>query len=113
VTNNYSVQERQSGPTSFVFRVTEDQLSSNRIIGQLAYTIVYLALINYSRFVEDVFNEFRSHPSDLVRVACAKGAHIVERQDLVQELIEKEPDGRPKTLLLNTMSTGAFNTLSK
>lgn len=95
-----------------VFRVTEDQLSSNRIVGQLAYTIVYLALVNYPRFVEDVFDVYKKHPSDLVRVACAKGAHIVERQDLVEALIEMEPEGRPRDLLINTMSTGAFSKLS-
>lgn len=86
-----------------VFRISEDQLSGNRIVGQLAYTIVYLALVNYSRFVEDVFEVYRRHPSDLVRVACAKGAHIVERQDLVEQLIAEEPDGRPKLMLQSTM----------
>ncbi|CAD2215680.1 hypothetical protein AGDE_01293 [Angomonas deanei] len=86
-----------------VFRVSEDQLSSNRIIGQLAYTIVYLALINYPKFVEDIFNVYWKHPSDLVRVACAKGAHIVERQDLVKQLIDAEPEGRPKAMLARSM----------
>lgn len=86
-----------------VFRVHEDQLSSNRIIGQLAYTIVYLALVNYPRFVDDVFKVYWKHPSDLVRVACAKGAHAVERQDLVEQLIASEPEGRAKQMLLSSM----------
>lgn len=86
-----------------VFRVSEDQLSSNKILGHLAYTIVYLALVNYPRFAEDVFNVYWRHPSDLVRVACAKGAHIMERQDLVQKLIAAEPEGRAKTMLMATM----------
>ncbi|AIN97570.1 hypothetical protein LPMP_200780 [Leishmania panamensis] len=86
-----------------VFRVSEDQLSSNKIIGQLAYTIVYLALVNYQKFVEDVFKVYWNHPSDLIRVACAKGAHIVERQDLVEQLIQAEPEGRCKTMLMTTM----------
>lgn len=86
-----------------VFRISEDQLSSNRIVGQLAYTIVYLALVGYPRFAEDIFEVYSRHPSDLIRVACAKGAHIVERQDLVQRLIAAEPEGRPRTMLMATM----------
>lgn len=88
-----------------VFRITEDMMSGNKIIGHMAYTIVYLALLNYNRFVEDVFETFKNHPSDMVRVACAKGAHIFERQDLVEELIAKEPEGRSKLLLQATMSS--------
>ncbi|KAH9577168.1 hypothetical protein LSM04_002751 [Trypanosoma melophagium] len=86
-----------------VFRISEDQLSSNRIIGLLAYTIIYLALVNYDRFVEDVFNVYKGHKSDLVRVACAKGAHIVERADLIKDLIAVEPEVRCKKLLQASM----------
>ncbi|EPY24564.1 hypothetical protein STCU_07117 [Strigomonas culicis] len=93
--------------TERVFRVSEDQLSANRIVGQLAYTIVYLALVNYPRFVEDVYDVYARHPSDLVRVACAKGAHIVERQDLVEQLIAAEPEGRPREMLRRTMHLAA------
>lgn len=88
-----------------VFRVTEDMLSSNRIVGHLAYTIVYLALVGYPKFVEDVFHEFRTHKSDLIRVACAKGAHAIERPDLIEELIAREPDGRCKLMLQATLAS--------
>ncbi|CUG90342.1 Hypothetical protein, putative [Bodo saltans] len=84
-----------------VFRVTEDMLSSNRIIGQLAYTIVYLALVGHSRFIEDVFELFKSHPSDIVRVACAKGAHIFARKDLIDAMVSKEPEGRCKMMIMS------------
>ncbi|CCW67582.1 unnamed protein product [Phytomonas sp. Hart1] len=86
-----------------VLHVSENELSSNRIIGQLAYTIIYLALLNYSRFVEDVFEVYWRHPSDLVRIACAKGVQIFERQDLLERLIREEPEGRPKQMLMTTM----------
>ena len=76
-----------------VVRVSQDMLSSNRIIGQLAFTIVYLALVGHDRFVEDVLQEFRRHPSDMVRVACAKGAQLLSRPDLVLELADAEPEG--------------------
>lgn len=87
-----------------VFRLSEDQISSNRIIGQLAYTIVYLALVNYSNFETEVFQAFRHHRSDLIRVACGKGALLLERPDLVNELIQSEPDGRVKVMLENSLS---------
>ncbi|CCW60538.1 unnamed protein product [Phytomonas sp. EM1] len=86
-----------------VLHISENELSSNRILGQLAYTIVYLALMNYTRFVEDVFEVYWRHPSDLVRIACAKGAHIFGRQDLLEKLIRQEPEGRPKKMLMKTM----------
>jgi len=70
----------------------------------LAYTIVYLALMNYPQFVENVFDVYWRHPSDLVRVACAKGAHIVEQQDLVEKLIAVEPEGRAKVMLKSTLT---------
>ncbi|KAF8276690.1 hypothetical protein TcBrA4_0121810 [Trypanosoma cruzi] len=76
-----------------VIRISEDQLSSNRILGQLAYTIIYLALLSYERFIEDVFEVYKGHKSDLVRVACAKGAGIVERPDLIEQLVAAEPEG--------------------
>ncbi|KAG8343689.1 hypothetical protein ERJ75_001427700 [Trypanosoma vivax] len=82
-----------------IFRLSEDQLSANRVVGQLAYTIVYLALVSYDRFVEDVFNVYKSHNSDLVRVACAKGAHILQRLDLVEGLIAVEPEGRSRKMM--------------
>ncbi|ESL06819.1 hypothetical protein TRSC58_05500 [Trypanosoma rangeli SC58] len=87
-----------------VIRISDDQLSSNRILGQLAYTIIYLALLNYERFVEEVFDVYKGHKSDLVRVACAKGAHIVERPDLIEQLVAAEPEGtRCKKMLQSSM----------
>lgn len=90
-----------------VFRLSEDQLSSNKIVGQLAYTILYLALVNYPKFADDIFKVYWRHSSDLVRIACAKGAHIVERQDLVEQLIRAEPEGRAKLMLMATMHMNA------
>eukprot|EP00331_Platyophrya_macrostoma_P033848 CAMPEP_0176440584 /NCGR_PEP_ID=MMETSP0127-20121128/20661_1 /TAXON_ID=938130 /ORGANISM="Platyophrya macrostoma, Strain WH" /LENGTH=468 /DNA_ID=CAMNT_0017825143 /DNA_START=77 /DNA_END=1480 /DNA_ORIENTATION=- len=87
-----------------VFRVTEDMLSSNRIIGHMAYTIVYLAILGYPKFVEDVFKTYCSHQSDLIRVACAKGAHAIERPDLIEAMIAREPEGRCKLMLRNTLA---------
>lgn len=87
-----------------VFRLSEDQLCSNRIVGQLAYTIIYLALVDYQNYEKDIFNSFRKHSSDVVRVACAKGALILERRDLVEKLLNDEPEGRAKLMLLSSLS---------
>ncbi|KEG11841.1 hypothetical protein DQ04_02221030 [Trypanosoma grayi] len=86
-----------------VFRVSEDQLSSNRVVGQLAYTILYLALLGHDRFVEEVFDAYKEHKSDVVRVACAKGAHIAERPDLIEKLVAAEPEGRCKKMMQAAM----------
>jgi hypothetical protein len=83
-----------------VVRVSPDMLSSNRIIGQLAFTVLYLALVGYERFVDDVFNKYSAHASDIVRVACAKGAQLVGRPELVQQLADHEPEGRVRQLML-------------
>lgn len=87
-----------------VFRLSEDQLSSNRIIGQLAYTIIYLALVDYQNFAKDIFGSFRKHPSDVVRVACAKGALILGHRDLVESLLDDEPEGRAKIMLQSSLA---------
>lgn len=87
-----------------VFRLSEDQISSNRIIGQLAYTIVYLALVNYQDFEKEIFHCFKRHKSDLIRVACGKGALLIDRLDLVNELIQREPEGRAKVMLESSLS---------
>lgn len=87
-----------------VFRLSEDQLSSNRIVGQLAYTIIYLALVNFKDFERKIFDCFHSHSSDLVRVACAKAAVLLERQDLVGCMIAREADGRTKAMLQKLLS---------
>lgn len=85
--------------TERVFRLSEDQLSCNRILGQLAYTIVYLALVSYPRFIKDVFEVYVRHDNPIVRVACAKGAQIFGRPDLIAPMVEREPEGRSKTML--------------
>lgn len=87
-----------------VFRLSENQISSNRIIGQLAYTIIYLALLNYRDFEKEVFHFFKRHTSDLIRVACAKGALLLDRLDLVHQLIQWEPEGRVKLMLESSLS---------
>lgn len=87
-----------------VVRLSQDMMSTNRIVGQLAFTIVYLALMGHEKFVDDVFELYKRHPSDMVRVACAKGAHIRERPDLIQCMIDLEPDGRAKRMLESTLS---------
>eukprot|EP00796_Vickermania_ingenoplastis_P007210 gene7210-5067_t len=88
-----------------VFRLSEDQLSSNRIVGQLAYTIVYLALIGCEKtFEEDVYKQFCRHPSDLVRVACGKAAQVLGKPDLLHNLIHQEPEGRAKAMMTSALS---------
>lgn len=82
-----------------VIRLTPDMLSANRIVGQLAYTIVYLAIVGYDAFIEEVFMKFKDHDSDLIRVACAKGAHVMMRPDLINRLIEGETNPRVKMML--------------
>lgn len=86
-----------------IFRLSENQLSSNRIIGELAYTIIYLALVNFSDFEKKVFDVFACHPSDLIRVACGKGASFLQRQDLVQKIIDNEAVERVKLMLQSTL----------
>lgn len=82
-----------------VIRLSQDMLSGNRIIGQLAYTIVYLAIIGHETFIEDVFMKFKDHPSDLIRVACAKGAHVMLREDLIGDMIATESEERVRLML--------------
>lgn len=94
-----------------VFRISDSELSANRIVGQLAYTIIYLALLSHDLFSEKVFDSFWNHPSDVVRVACAKGAHIIGRPDLVQKIIDNEGEGRTKLMLESTLSMVQHNCL--
>ncbi|CBH10662.1 hypothetical protein, conserved [Trypanosoma brucei gambiense DAL972] len=88
-----------------VFRISDDQLSANRIVGQLAYTIIYVALVNYDRFIKDVFDVYKTHRSDMVRVACARGASIVGRPDLIEQLISAEREGPCKNMLRGVVTT--------
>jgi len=82
-----------------VIRLSPDMLGSSRILGQLSYIIVYLAIVEYDDWVTDVYQRFCSHASDMIRVACAKGAHISQRDDLVDELVKAEAEGRTKRLI--------------
>lgn len=86
-----------------VIRLSPDMLSTNRIVGQLAFTILYIALVGYEKFAEEVFAKFSQHPSDVVRVACCKGAQLVGQPDLVHALIEEEPPGRVRQLMLASL----------
>jgi hypothetical protein len=90
-----------------VIRLSQDMIGTSRILGQLAYTIVYLAIMDQPDWIENVFDRFRRHDSEMIRVACAKGAHILCRDDLVFQMIDDEPIGRCRELIKLSVSMPA------
>ena len=73
--------------------------SSNKVVGQLGYAIVYLACMEDPRWVDDVFQLFHTHDQGMVRIACAKGAGLTHRNDLVKSMVEKEKDDSVRTTI--------------
>lgn len=89
-----------------VIRLSPDMMSGNRIVGQLAYTIVYLSITGYDDFIEKIFHRFENHPADIIRVACAKGAHVFQRGDLIDKLVAREEVGSRVRLMLERCKVG-------
>ena len=73
--------------------------SVNRVVGNLAYAIAYLAILEDPRWKEDVFDRFKGHSHEMIRMACAKGAAALKEPSLVAELLHREPEGRGRELL--------------
>ena len=97
---------KKSPDVERVVRISADQMSGNRIVGQLAYTIVYLSIVGYDDFIEKIFHRFEEHPADIIRVACAKGAHVFQRSDLIDKLISREEPGSRTRLMLERSRVG-------
>lgn len=79
-------------------RLAPEFTGHNKLMGQLAFAVIHLALADDPEF-EKTFREFERHDSEIVRIACAKAAQLVMREDLVRSVIEREPAGRGRTLM--------------
>jgi hypothetical protein len=82
-------------------RLAPEFSGHNRILGQLAFSIIHLALADDPEF-ETVFRTYERHPCDMVRVACAKAAQMNMREDLVRQITEREPAGTNAQRLMAT-----------
>lgn len=80
-------------------RLATQHNATNRILGQLAHTIVYLAILEDPKWKQDCYDLFCAHPCEMVRMACAKGAEVLGAPELIEALVAKEADGRGKELM--------------
>jgi hypothetical protein len=80
-------------------RLAPDLQGHNRLIGRMAFDIVFLALLEDPEWESSIFSAYSHHASDMVRVACAKGAVVLLRPDLIEVLIAREPDSRTRRLM--------------
>lgn len=84
-------------------RLAPEFTGHNKLMGQLAFSIIHLALADDPEF-EATFRDFERHDSEIVRIACAKAAQLVMREDLVRSVIEREPAGRGRLLMERCMA---------
>ena len=77
-------------PEDRVSRLHPSLTAANRVVGQLAHTILHLALVEDPEWEKQVWvrNHASVHP--MIRIACAKGANILQREDLIRKQIEAE-----------------------
>lgn len=82
-----------------VIRLAPDQHGTSRMLGRLAFALVYLALLEDPQWESAVFAKYLAHDNTMVRVALAKGAMILQRNDLVEQVVARERDPRTKKLM--------------
>lgn len=82
-----------------VVRLAQELQGTSRMVGRLAFDIVYLALLEDPQWEADCFLRHGASQHVMLRVACAKGAMILQRPDLVQRLVIAERDARTRKLM--------------